>query len=347
MTDPIPPGAPEATPEPAAQLAPPPPPELEPPRLATPLRNPPPEPPPRPRSLAMPMVICFLILAGGIAYVGWRGTQFPPELEAMQQRLAQLEQRPAPLPANTADLRPLAARLAALEHRPLPPDIGPLETRVASLEKQAVINSQYPARLDAVSARVEALSSRERTAESDTERRISGGRSPADDAGTWHDADHRGNTAGRAPRPDRDGGGGARRRPAARQPGRRATRRGAVRHHRAADGSHATPRLPCRRRGRAGRRATGAGRGSPFLSRVLDQAKELITVRQGDRVLMGNPSAGVLARARSALDAGDIAGAVAAVSGLTGPPAAAMAWLANAKALLAARAGLADMAAHV
>jgi hypothetical protein len=64
-------------------------------------------------------------------------------------------------------------------------------------------------------------------------------------------------------------------------------------------------------------------------------------------VLLGDPAAGVLARARTALDAGDLAAAVAAVSSLSGPPATAMAvWLADARALLQARAGLADMAAH-
>ena len=82
--------------------------------------------------------------------------------------------------------------------------------------------------------------------------------------------------------------------------------------------------------------------GKPFLARVLARAEDLVTVRQGDRVLFGDPAAGVLARARTALDAGDLAGAVAAVSSLSGPPAAAMAaWLADAKALLpgARRAG--------
>ena len=72
-----------------------------------------------------------------------------------------------------------------------------------------------------------------------------------------------------------------------------------------------------------------------------------MTVRQGDRVLVGDSAAGVLARARNALDAGDLAGAVAAVSTLSGPPAAAMAgWRADAQAVLDARAGLAAMAAH-
>jgi hypothetical protein len=85
----------------------------------------------------------------------------------------------------------------------------------------------------------------------------------------------------------------------------------------------------------------------PFLARMLAHAGDLVTVRQGDRVLMGDPAAGVLARAHTALAAGDLAGAVEAVSSLSGPAATAMTgWLGNAKALLAARAGLTDMAAH-
>jgi hypothetical protein len=72
-----------------------------------------------------------------------------------------------------------------------------------------------------------------------------------------------------------------------------------------------------------------------------------MVVRQGDQVVIGDEAAGALARAQAALNAGDLAGAVAVVSGLSGPPAAAMAgWVADAKALLAARAGLTDMVAH-
>ena len=53
----------------------------------------------------------------------------------------------------------------------------------------------------------------------------------------------------------------------------------------------------------------------------------------------------MLARARGSLDAGDLAGAVAAVATLTGPAAQAMAdWLAQARALLDARAALAAWA---
>ena len=80
---------------------------------------------------------------------------------------------------------------------------------------------------------------------------------------------------------------------------------------------------------------------------MLARAQELLIVRQGDHVLVGNPAAGVLARAQEALDAGDLNGAIAAVESLSGPPRQAMdGWLADAKALADARAALADMAAH-
>ena len=60
--------------------------------------------------------------------------------------------------------------------------------------------------------------------------------------------------------------------------------------------------------------------------------------------MVGNPSATVLDHAHTALEAGDLAGAVKAVETLQGPPAQAMEeWLGSAKALLSARSALADM----
>jgi hypothetical protein len=89
-------------------------------------------------------------------------------------------------------------------------------------------------------------------------------------------------------------------------------------------------------------RPTGADR--PFLNRVWSQAQELVTVRQGDRVIVGDPAAGVLARAQNSLNAGDLQGAVNAVSSLSGPAAEPMAgWLGKARALLAARGALDQM----
>ena len=80
---------------------------------------------------------------------------------------------------------------------------------------------------------------------------------------------------------------------------------------------------------------------------MQNRAESLVTVRRGDNVLVGDPASGVIARARTALDAGDLAGAVTVLSTLSGPPAQAMApWLGQAKALLEARAALAALAAR-
>ena len=85
----------------------------------------------------------------------------------------------------------------------------------------------------------------------------------------------------------------------------------------------------------------------PFASRLWTRAQQSVSVRQGDRVLLGDPVAGLLGRARQALEAGDLAGAVSTLEGLTGPAAAAMAdWLGQARSLLEARAALVSMAAR-
>lgn len=84
----------------------------------------------------------------------------------------------------------------------------------------------------------------------------------------------------------------------------------------------------------------------PLLSRTWTRAQQLVTVRQGDRVLLGDPIAGVLARARERLDAGDLEGTVKALDGLAGPAAEAMqSWRTQAQALLDARAALAAQTA--
>ncbi|MBV8913356.1 MAG: hypothetical protein JOZ05_09990, partial [Acetobacteraceae bacterium] len=81
-------------------------------------------------------------------------------------------------------------------------------------------------------------------------------------------------------------------------------------------------------------------------ARLWNRAQQVVTVRQGDRVLLGDPIAGVIAHAREALDAGDLAGAVKSLDGLAGPAAAAMKpWVEQARALLDARSAIASMAA--
>ena len=84
-----------------------------------------------------------------------------------------------------------------------------------------------------------------------------------------------------------------------------------------------------------------------FLERALTRLQQSVTVRQGDDVLVGDPAAGILAEAGEKVEVGDWAGAVISLGKLTGPAADAMkAWVDQASALLAARAALADLAAH-
>jgi hypothetical protein len=91
----------------------------------------------------------------------------------------------------------------------------------------------------------------------------------------------------------------------------------------------------------------GGGSG-PLIDRVWERAQGLVTIRQGDEVLLGNSSAMSLSHARVALEAGDVTAAVRAMTALS-PNAlrAASDWLAEAKALVDARLALTDMAVRI
>ncbi len=82
-----------------------------------------------------------------------------------------------------------------------------------------------------------------------------------------------------------------------------------------------------------------------FWAKVKLRLEGIITISNGNTVLFGPPAQAVLNQAKATLDAGDLAGAVAALQALSPPAQAAMApWLAQAKALLEARAALTSMA---
>jgi hypothetical protein len=335
MTEPDAPPAAESPPTALEQLIEGPPPQTSLPRAA---RDP----------LPWLFGVGFLVLAGAIGFVWWSSQQAQPQpsaaLQALEDRIARLEQRPAPQ-QQMADLGPLTARVAALEQR-APPDLAPLEARVAALEKQTADNSRFTAKLDALSGRMDALSGHDRSVDADLAHRLdtdearlvalehaTAQMTAVADRAALRTRIQAAETALAAGQPvgDLPGAPAAVARFAATNPP-----------------TEASLRLTFPAASRAAQAASRPDADEkPFLARVLTQAEDLVTVRQGDRVLVGDPAAGVLARARTALDAGDLAGAVAAVSDLSGPPAAAMAaWLADAKALLRARAGLADMAAH-
>jgi hypothetical protein len=84
----------------------------------------------------------------------------------------------------------------------------------------------------------------------------------------------------------------------------------------------------------------------PFWHRIWLRVQDLVMVRQGDRVVLGDPTSAVLTHAQTELDAGDLSGTLAVLGTLTGSAAQAMApWEAQARALLDAREALTQMAA--
>ncbi len=99
---------------------------------------------------------------------------------------------------------------------------------------------------------------------------------------------------------------------------------------------------------RAGEAASIAGvHQATIFARVMARLENLITITNGDHVILGAPAAGVMQQARDELNAGDLAGAVAKLSTLSESTQNAMAgWLQPARALLAARQALLSMAAQ-
>jgi hypothetical protein len=79
-----------------------------------------------------------------------------------------------------------------------------------------------------------------------------------------------------------------------------------------------------------------------FWSRVAGRLESLITISNGNRVIIGSPAAAITAEAGTQLNAGDLAGAVATLTQNLSPTTqAAMAdWLTQAQSLLAARAAI-------
>jgi hypothetical protein len=312
---------------------------LPPPEPASEQPAPPAPPPPSHHLLAWLTGAGFLLLAAAIAWVWLHPVVAPPQSDALERqvaaleaRVARLEQRPQ---AQPPDLAPLAARVAALEQRPPAAsapatDLGPLAARVSALEQRPPPAAPAPATdLGPLTARVDALERRQASDSAALQARVTAldntiGRTVRVLAAKQAlDAGHKlGSLPGAPP---------ALARFADTDPPTEASLRLA---------------FPA-----AARAALAASRPAtndqPFLSRIWARAQDLITIRQGDRVLVGDPAAGLLDRARKALDDGDLAGSVEAVATLKRPAAQAMAaWLAQARALLDARAALATWAAQ-
>ena len=311
------------------------------------------------------------------------GAAASADLALLDRRTATLENRPAPPAVNLA---PLEGRIAAIEGRPAPPPVNlqPLEARIASLEGKPPPPPFDPApltsRLDALAAagtaatgalggRLDALASKEAA-----DATAVGGRLDALTAKQAADAAALG---GRLDALDgRIAAVDAQAKQSAGQIGAVAERSGRVVRLQAAmaalesgqplgDIPGAPPAItrfaatPPKTEQELRRSFDAAAEvaeqaGQPaimenksFGDRLFARAQQAVTVRQGDRVLVGDPLAGRIIRARAALDAGDLAGAVKALDGLAGPAQAAMAdWIGQARALLEARAALSSMAAR-
>jgi len=306
------------------------------------------------------------------------------QLQMLNERVMQLAQRPAPQPVNLA---PLEQRVAALERRPPPapdlspieqqlaalrsqieakavgapaPDLGPLEVRVEALERQVQAVQSLQSRLDqlasqraelgprlaqlaadqqALAARVQDLDAAMKAQQANFGTQLQSAQQQANAAVA---------AAGKAARLARL------------QAARAALQAGMplgviegappalARFAEANPPTEAALRLAFSPAAKAALDAAEPDTaGKPFGERLWERAQQLVTIREGDRVIVGDPAAGVLAHARQEVDAGDLAGAVASVSTLTGLAAQAMAsWLDQARAVLAARAALDTMAAH-
>jgi len=311
------------------------------------------------------------------------GAAAAADLALLDKRTAALENRPAPPPVN---LKPLEDRIAALEGKPPPPpyDPAPLTQRLDTL---AALAAKGTADAGALGGRVDALASKEAADATATGGRLDSlaaketadttamnGRLDSVVAKQGADAAalgvRLGALDGRIAAVDQQA------KQTASQVGAVAERSGRVVRMQAAmaalesgqplgDIPGAPPAVarfattPAKTEQElrqsfdaAADAAEQAGQPAimesrSFGERLIARAQQAVTVRQGDRVLVGDPLAGRIIRARAALDAGDLAGAVKALDGLAGPAQAAMAdWVGQARALLEARAALSSMAAR-
>jgi hypothetical protein len=322
--------------------------------------------PPRRDSLPWLYGLGFLVLAAAILYL-WQYPSTPNEpaadssvIQAVQQRLAEtdarlnrLEQQPAPdlgkisaridaLEGRLVDQTHLANRVNALEGRLA--DQTQLADRVNALEGRLSDQTALASRVDALSGRIESLSGRTQTGLDATKQQLDALTSRVaaveSNAGSLDAVTKRLNRIARLQE-------AAFALAAGRPIGDLPDAPGALARY-----SHAAPPTEAQLRLRFPRDEQAAlaakqpdETDAPFVGRVWERAQGLITIRRGDEVVVGNPAAIILSRAQVALDAGDIAGAVSAVETLKGPPAEAMmSWLTDAKALVSARAALADMA---
>ncbi|MGH7067188.1 MAG: hypothetical protein ACREFO_11130 [Acetobacteraceae bacterium] len=304
-------------------------------------------------------IIGFLVLAAGIIIV-WRNPRVPvvSDSAAITALGVRLDQLSAGL--QTTETK-LAAAEATLAHLPAPPDLGPIEARLSALEKRPVAPAPAPAaglpnsaEIDAALAplaeRLDALEKSEATLKHDlaaVEQKVATTAPLAERIGRLEQSEAA----------FKNGLAAIERRLAvtaaavALEQGRPLGELRDAPPALARFAKTAPPTLAGLRTAfdeaataeRAAARPSGAGQ--PLTKRLMDRLGDLLTVREGNQVIIGNPAEPALISAKAALTTGDVAGAVKALAALPGQPAPAMAqWMDQAKALLAARAAMAQFA---
>jgi hypothetical protein len=274
----------------------------------------------------------FLILAAAIFYV-WKNPNPPVETAAEAAAKRATEQR----------ITEIDTRLAKLEQRP-EPDFGRIVKRMDALDGRIADQTQVGTRLDTLSGRIEALAGRDQAAQDAVKQQTEGlGKRIASMETKVGGLDVVSKRLNRIARLQEAAFALAAGHPVGDLPDApEALSRFA--HAAPPTESQIRLRFPIAERAALAAKQPDTEDG-PFAGRVWERAQGLLTIRRGDDVVIGQQASIVLGQARTALDAGDLAGAVSAVSELKGPPSQAMAdWLADARALLGARSALASMA---
>jgi hypothetical protein len=290
------------------------------------------------------------VLAGA-GYWAWQNPPAPPagDSSALAAKISDLQAQVAalPKPAPAADLAPLAQRIDALEHRPAAvggapvADVEALKAQVAALAQQVAALSKAPAVAALTAQDLEPLTQHLQQLDGQVAAlgaKLAVSQDPSKLAAV---ADRAALIAKiEAARAALDAG-----EPIGALPGAPA----ALQKYAAAKPpTLASLRLAFPAIAEAAQEAaTPAPESAGFFHRAWARMQTLVTVRRGSQVVVGNAAAGPIIIAQRDLDAGDLAGAVAALSGLSGEPAAVYAdWLDQAKSLLAAQRALVSLAAH-
>lgn len=274
----------------------------------------------------------FLILAVAIFYL-WQYPTVPADLAADTSSIHLIQQR----------LGDIDFRLTRMEQRP-PDELGKITARLDALEGRIVDQTQLASRLDILSGRIESLLGRDQTGLDATKQQIDAlsSRIAAVEASSGS-VDVVAKRLNRIAKLQEASFALTAGRPIGDLPG---APQALERYAHTAPPTEAQLRLRFPRDAKAALTAKQPDEmNAPLIDRAWERAQSLITIHRGNDVVVGNEAAITLTRAQSALDAGDLVGAVSAVEALEGEPAQKMAnWLADAKSLLSARSALAVMA---